>query len=587
MLLPYMDNNFNKHIGSVFDGRYKIVRIIGMGGMSVVFEAWDLLMKRKVAVKLLRDEIKNDEQSVKRFINESKAVAMLSHPNIVNIYDVSVKDELKYIVMEYIEGITLKNYMVKKGTLSFREVTSYTEQILRALEHAHAKGVIHRDIKPQNIMLLKNGQIKVADFGIAKLPNAETVTMTDKAIGTVYYISPEQASGKKIDQRSDLYSLGVLIYEMATGHLPFTADSPVTVALMQINEVAKRPREINPQMPQGLEQIILSAMEKNPEQRFQNALQMQKQISKIRANPNIVFKLRQEPKTGKTTKKPASRGKATMLPIILGVTSAFLLALSISGVYLMNAFLSKSDDDLIDIEIPSFVGQVYTDEFAQEQKQNGDYYKISVKYVYDEKSEPNTIVNQEPKAGEKRRVSEGRQFADLKIFVSMGADTAIMDDYTVREKRQAELLLRERGFSVEIEYDHHPTILPDYVIRTEPKAGERVTAGDTVTVYISLGEKIHYTKVPNFVNMSETQAYRALIGSNLSEGKITYKQSNKEKGTILEQSISPFELVPIKVTKIDLLISSGPFEEDTTTAPDTTELPDDEDTVELQEDYDE
>ncbi|NLK38630.1 MAG: protein kinase [Clostridiales bacterium] len=558
---------FNKHIGKVFDGRYRIERIVGMGGMSVVFEAWDLLMKRKVAVKLLRDEINNDAQSVKRFINESKAVAMLSHPNIVNIYDVSVKEALKFIVMEYIEGITLKSYMVKKGVLSFKELISYTEQILRALEHAHAKGVIHRDIKPQNIMLLKNGLIKVTDFGIAKLPNAETVTMTDKAIGTVYYISPEQASGKKIDARSDIYSLGVLLYEMATGRLPFTADSPVSVALMQINNTAQKPREINPKIPQGLEQIILSAIEKDPERRFQSASQMLKQIAKLRQNPDAVFKPITNSKTGKGKR---TNQLTTMLPIILGVSTAFLGVLIVSGIWVISHFLNETANDPIDIDIPNFIGKTYTETFEEEQETEGDYFRIRVKYVYNGDSEPNTIVDQEPRAGEKRRVINGRQFADVTLYVSMGAQTTIMADYTVREKREAELLLREQGFGVVFETVHHDTILEGYVVTTDPKPGEPVTTGDTVKVYISLGEEIQTTIVPNFIDMHEIDAYRALVQSKLGIGKITYRQSNKAKGTILSQSITPFESVPVRVTKIDFVISSGP--EDTTdeTTDDTT-----------------
>ena len=236
---------YQNYIGLVLDNRYRLKRLVGIGGMAMVFEADDLLKKTTVAVKILKEEFAADEVSVQRFINESKAVLMLSHPNIVKIFDVSVKGEYKYIVMEYIDGITLKAYMQRKGMLSVKETIAYSIQILRALEHAHLGGVVHRDIKPQNIMLLRSGQIKVTDFGIAKLPDAKTLTATDKAIGTVYYISPEQAAGEKgIDRRTDLYSVGVLMYEMITGKLPFDGENPVSIALKQISEEPKPPREL-------------------------------------------------------------------------------------------------------------------------------------------------------------------------------------------------------------------------------------------------------------------------------------------------------------------------------------------------------
>ena len=277
--------------GTLLADRYEIEKLIGIGGMAVVFRAKDTYINDNiVAVKMLKSDIACDETMVKRFKNESRAELMLKHPNIVTVHDVSVKGDLKYMVMEYVSGITLKKYLkAKEGPLSFEEIMSYSIQILKALKVAHEKNIIHRDIKPQNVMVLKNGLIKVMDFGIAKLPNAETVTMTDKAIGTVYYMSPEQASGKQIDPRSDIYSLGVMLYELSTGELPFKGDTPVSVVLKQINEKPVAPREINPDIPVGLEQIILCAMSKKPTDRFENADKMLSYIKSLQKNKKIKF----------------------------------------------------------------------------------------------------------------------------------------------------------------------------------------------------------------------------------------------------------------------------------------------------------
>ena len=283
---PYKD-----YIGTVLDERYLIDGLIGVGGMAIVFEARDTFINNnRVAIKMLKNDVASDDIMVKRFKNESKAESMLKHRNIVDIHDVSVKGKEKYIVMEYVEGITLKNYLKgKDGPLSLDEITCYTRQILKALCVAHESGIIHRDIKPQNIMVLQNGLIKVMDFGIAKLPNAETVTVTDKAIGTVYYMSPEQASGKRIDARSDIYSLGAMLYELATGELPFTGDTPLSVVLKQINEDPVPPREINRDIPVGLEQIILCAMSKKPQDRFQSAEVMLDFVKQLYKNKDIKF----------------------------------------------------------------------------------------------------------------------------------------------------------------------------------------------------------------------------------------------------------------------------------------------------------
>ncbi len=280
---------FTKNIGEIFDHRYKILRTIGVGGMAIVYEAIDIATGKHVAIKTLKDSISDDPQALRRFINESKAVAMLNHPNIVKILDVSVKTEHKFIVMEYIEGITLREYMNRKGPLGWREALAFITQILLALDHAHLKGVIHRDIKPQNILVMDGGVIKVADFGIAKIPDAQTVTMIDHAVGTIYYISPEQAKGKKIDSRSDLYSLGIMLYEMVTGKLPFLAENAYGIMMKHISDAPTPPTALCPNLPLGIEQIINMAIEKNPDNRYQSASQIIRHIYRIQGNPTVLF----------------------------------------------------------------------------------------------------------------------------------------------------------------------------------------------------------------------------------------------------------------------------------------------------------
>lgn len=563
-----MMNVFDKYVGQVFDNRYKITKILGVGGMAVVFEAFDTKLNRIVALKMLKDEIANDSQSVKRFINESKAVSMLAHPNIVSIYDVSVKDNLKYIVMERVDGITLKSYMSQKGVLSLSETLSYTEQILRALEHAHSKGIIHRDIKPQNIMLLKNGRIKVTDFGIAKLPNAETVTMTDKAIGTVFYISPEQASGKVIDQRSDLYSLGVLMYEMTTGKLPFDAESPVSVALMQVNAIAKPPREIMPNIPLGVEQIIMLAMEKQPERRFQNATQMLRHLLQIKNNPTYVFKTKsrdgkiaiadtETSAKSKTTKKSASKGGRSMFPVILGVTLAFLLVVGISVGVVIDRFKDSQEMTASqDVTVPNLMGQVMTEDIINQYTKKG--FKITVTYDDSQPDiEVNTVLAQSPEAGIVRKIIPGQQYCDINLTLSRGKDAKVLPDLTVKDYREVEIKLGEMGLKFVEEFEENDNIPVGYVIRTMPMAGEKVNAGETVTLYISKGTDVKYIQVPNFIGLTEAQAKAQLVQYNLALGEITYEQSSKPKGTVIDQSRDAYESVPEKTTKIDLVISSG------------------------------
>lgn len=566
-------DKYDKYVGQIFDRRYRIVRIIGVGGMAVVFEAVDTVMKRTVAVKMLKEEIAGDAQAVKRFINESRAVSMLSHPNIVSIYDVSVRDDLKYIVMERVDGITLKNYMNSRGPLPPKEIMNYTAQILRALDHAHSKGIIHRDIKPQNIMLLKNGKIKVTDFGIAKLPNAETVTMTDKAIGTVYYISPEQASGKKIDPRSDIYSLGVVMYEMATGKLPFVADSPVSVALMQVNNQPRPPREILPSVPPGVEAMILTAMEKDPDKRFQSASVMLHYVLRLREDPGYNFKAHHSGSTaqipvqrGKGGRKAAKKQSRSMFPIISAVVTAFMLVLITTGIVVLKNALDRSKESQgVTVSVPEYAGSVYNDELKKQIEDEG-YFNIIVKEEFDADHEEGYILAQDPDEGAARKVKRGTQKADVKLTVCTGAGSFTLDDYSVVEYRTAKLEMQKKGLKVEEYGEYDNTLIEYYTLRTDPPAGSTVKRGDTVKIFYSLGPQIEYVTISTFVGMTESDAITTLNSLGISYGKITYEKNDKySKGQIISQSKAVGSKVPVGVTEIDFTVSLGDGSSEETT----------------------
>ena len=563
---------FDKYIGRVFDKRYKIEKVIGVGGMAIVFKAEDILMNRTVAIKMLKNDVSGDSEALRRFINESKAVAMLSHENIVNIYDVSVKGNTKYIVMEYIEGITLKAFLKHKGgSLSWRETLNISEQILRALEHAHSKGVIHRDIKPQNIMLLKNGLIKVADFGIAKLPDTDTFTVTDQAIGTVNYISPEQAMNKEsIDERSDLYSVGVLMYELSCGELPFTGDTPVAVAYKHVNEAPKSPREIKTDMPQGLEQIIMRAMEKSPDMRYQSARQMLNHISALKKNPGIKFRTaaelealkagqkKKKVKTKKQTKKKTVRERGGLvLPIILGVFSAFMVIVVILAFMVFDMTLTKSDTQ--NVKIDNYVGRIYNDELREELEKLGYIVILEPKTTG---SILNEIVLQKPEAGTEKITTKG---VELTLYYYSGATKEVLPDLSykafasVRSEYSSKYVLKP-------EYEEDQSIPAEYITRTYPPAGTVVEFGQEITVYVSRGYALEKHKVPNVCGIKFAEANKSLLSAGFIIGNVTFSESEFEKNTVILQSVTAFTEAPVN-TEIDLTISLGPPE----TEPEETE----------------
>ncbi len=560
--------NFDKYVDKMLDGRYHIQRVIGVGGMAVVFEAQDIVMNIKVAVKMLKDDIAGDEQAVQRFINESQAVSMLSHPNIVKIYDVSVKGSLKYIVMERVDGITLKSYMRRKGALSTDETLSYTEQVLSALQHAHSKGIIHRDIKPQNILLLKNGKVKVTDFGIAKLLDADSSQGDGKTVGTVYYISPEQANGVDIDCRSDLYSTGVMMYEMASGVLPFNGDTPLSVAMMQINDEPTPPSEINSEIPRGLEQIILGAMDKRPERRFQSAEQMLRYVKQLRSNPDCIFvtrkktgeengttavgSMKKKSSTAKTSKKKQS---SSMFPIILGVTAAFLIVATIVIFNVFDMFIREENENRsTEVIIADVVGKLY-DEDSIDEFFPSSLYNIMIEYKFSDKHESQTIISQEPIAGSEKKIKKGGK-QTVTLTISRGTEKLLVPDYSTLDYRTAKLEAEKKGFKCEVREMASETVELGYVIKTEPAARTEVSYGSKLIIYYSKGTPANLVTVPELVGYNPEQAYSKMKGE-FKVGAVEYDYSDEfEKGIIISQSLEAGSKA-IYGSHINFIISLG------------------------------
>ncbi|MBQ8382290.1 MAG: Stk1 family PASTA domain-containing Ser/Thr kinase [Clostridia bacterium] len=586
------------YIGKTLDDRYRIKSLVGSGGMSRVFLVDDLLLHRELALKMLREDISKDEAAVRRFIHESKAVSMLSHPNIVSVYDVSVTSEIKYIVLEYAEGITLKEYLQEHGPLSPEETIHIAVQILSGLQHAHSRGIIHRDIKPQNIIIAPDGSIKVTDFGIAKIPNSETITMADKAIGSVHYISPEQASGLRVDMRSDLYSLGIILYELICNRVPFEAENAVAVACMQISSRAVPPSEIVPDVPKGLEQIVMKAISKRPADRFENATQMLTCLQRLETTPDAVFdfvtvnedsgedviptavpqtvtdqSIEMEvvkPSQTKNKKKKKEKQKpvvekeivykkshATMLPIIFGMLCAFGAVVLIVLIYLLqNYFISDPSNSHVLI-VGDFVDQTYSEEFKTELENSG--YTVTVEWVTSSDYLANTIISQQPEKNARRTLNRDVPTCKLTLTVSSGENLMTLPDYTGMEYREATLLLQRNKIKYTIEKVYNNAVEEGLVISTYPTAGTVMGSDTEIVLYVSKGGEKTYITIPSLAGMTAAQLDTTLKSLNIRLGKVSYTYSDTvAPGLIISQSLVAGTTVQAGITSIDIVVSLGP-----------------------------
>ena len=566
----------DKYIGRLLDNRYEILEVIGTGGMAVVYKARCHRLNRLVAVKILKDEYMEDEEFRRRFRSESQAVAMLSHPNIVSVYDVSTSITAEYIVMELIDGITLKQYMEKKGVLNWKETLHFAIQIGKALEHAHGRGIVHRDIKPHNVMVLKNGSVKVTDFGIARVMS-QSNTLTKEALGSVHYISPEQAKGGRVDSRSDIYSLGVVMYEMMSGRPPYDGESPVAVAIKHINGGAVMPSTLNPNIPGGLEQIIMHAMAMEPEERYESATAMLRDMDEFRKDPGMLFDyntppledviriqkpplvLDPEPKktiaekvenkqhrstnggtpnrrTAAAPKKPTRRrdvreeqrnNVATIA--IISCSAVMVLAIVI---FLVVLFSDGTGPKPQLIDVPQLIGQDY-----ETLQSSGDYQVKLNEKVHDSNYPAGQIIDQKPAFGTQMNKGD-----TIYVTVSLGEvpEVVKMPNVVDWELSQAERALNNLGINLQIKVDreNHDEVPEGRVIRTEPMAETELTTSQEVTLVVSLGMEFKTSAMPDVIGYEKNDAKKVLDDQQLAL-EITVEEiydSNVPAGCVVKTS---------------------------------------------------
>lgn len=571
----------DKNIGKKLDGRYEITELIGIGGMADVYKATDILEDKTVAVKILKNEFADNEDFVRRFRNESKAIAVLSHPNIVKIFDVGFTDKIQFIVMEYIDGITLKEFIEQQGVLKWKDTVHFIIQILRALQHAHDRGIVHRDIKPQNIMLFPDGTIKVMDFGIARFAREEGKTISDKAIGSVHYISPEQARGDVTDEKSDIYSVGVMMYEMLTGVKPFDGDNPVSIALMHMQTDAAPLRSINDSVPEGLEEIVMRAMQKEAAKRYQSASEMIKDIEEFKKNPSIVFEYKYlSEKTqyfdtvSKNSGESGPRSKSAALSrsdktdgkragtkvknkndnddyddyddysddaqpsrssyfiVVLTAIAAGIIIIVVAfiAIIISRTFVTQPPEVG---KMPKLIGYSF--------QQAKTYYEGSFDVIVEEQEYSSeypegAIMDQNP--------SEGKDYiignTTVNVVVSKGPRIVTVPNVYDFESDTAANMLKDNdagGFDVKITSTFDEKVVKGNVIRTDPERGAKVAYGSTIRMFVSRGPEEQDITVP------ECRGYNVEDAKKLLEDKFTVQimeeDSSEPEGTVINQSILP------------------------------------------------
>ncbi len=588
----------DKFIGTILDNRYELLEVIGVGGTAVVYKAKCHRLNRYVAVKILKEEYAQDEEFRRKFHDEAQAVAMLSHPNIVNVYDVSRSGSIEYIVMELIDGITLKEYLSRRGQLSPKEVTVFATQIARALEHAHSHNIIHRDIKPQNIMLLRDGTVKVADFGIAHFTNNDNTYCKGEAIGSVHYVSPEQAKGSFVDNRTDLYSLGVVMYEMITGRLPFEGDTPVSIALQHINSIALPPSIFAENVPPQLEEITMKAMNPSLSKRYTSAAQILKDLEEfqneqqfklnipreegivVQEEPQDLDATRklnntgevaalmenerrepperretEEPRHGEEEEAPVEEQKEKQKKHRSPVSAALIFSVVAVVVFCVGAFcfVQKILDpfggtDSSKINAPNLKGLYYSQVIADPQYSN--VVIAEGEYVYNETVDAGKIISQEPEAN--RKIDPG---ATITVTISRGNRTFALPNYVNSDARQAKIELDRFGVQcVEAAPEYNDEIENGFVIRTDPAAGTMLTEGDTVTITVSRGPEFVMVDMPNLMGKSLNTALELLDVAGLEWDEPVYTEADGEPDLVIYQSIAPGTKVE-KGTRVSFQLS--------------------------------